>query len=73
MQSRYILLYNIAYVIYDVTYETISHTHPGISTVADMVEYSPHNKGIELENYSLLTLSGINPERSLETHKIFHN
>ena len=31
-----------------------------------------HNKGMELERYSLLTLIGVNPEISLETHKRFH-
>ena len=37
-----------------------------------MGEYSPYNKGIELESNLLLNLSVINPERSLETHKISH-
>ena len=58
--------------VYDVTYETLSNTHPEISTSAYMGEYSPPKKGTELERDSLLTLSGINPERSLEAYKISH-
>ena len=58
--------------VYDVTYETLGHTHPEISTAEDMGEYSPPNKGIYLERDSLLTLSSINMVISLETHKIFH-
>ena len=58
--------------VYDVTYKTLGHTHPVISTAADMGEYSPPNKWMELERYSLLNLSSINPEILLETHKIFH-
>ena len=58
--------------VYDVTYKNLGHTHPGISTAEDMGEYIPPKKGMELERDSLLTLSSINPEISLETHKIFH-
>ena len=58
--------------VYDVIYETLGHTHPGISTVKDMGEYSTPKKIIELERDSLWNLSTINPEISLETHKIFH-
>ena len=58
--------------VYDVTYETLGHTHSGIYTEADMGEYSPPKKGMESERGYLLTLSIINPERSLETHRIFH-
>ena len=57
--------------VYDVTYKTLGHTHPGTSTAAAMGEYSPHKKRMELEMYSLLTVSSINLGRSLETHKIF--
>ena len=57
--------------VYDVTYETLGHTHPVICTSAYMGEYIPPNKGVELERYYLLTLSGINLEISLETHIIF--
>ena len=32
--------------VYDVTYETLGHTHPGISTEAEMGEYSPTKKGL---------------------------
>ena len=58
--------------VYDVTYKTLSHTHPGISTSAYMEEYSPPNKGMEPERNFSLSLSSINPEISLKTHKIFH-
>ena len=34
--------------VYDVTYETLGHTHPGISTAVDMGEYIPSKKGMEL-------------------------
>ena len=37
-----------------------------------MCEYSTPKKGMELENDSLLNLSIINMEISLETHKIFN-
>ena len=30
--------------VYDVTYQTLGHTHPGISTASDMSEYNPHKK-----------------------------
>ena len=33
---------------------------------------SSHNKGMELERYSLLTLIGVIPEISWETHKRVH-
>ena len=59
--------------VYDVTYETLGPTHPVICTSEYMGEYSPPKKGMELERYSLLNLSSINPERSLDTHKIFHH
>ena len=58
--------------VYDVTYETLGHTHPVISTAAEMGENGPLKKGMQLKSDSLLTLSGINLEISLETHKIFH-
>ena len=58
--------------VYFVTYETLGHTHPRISTAAEMVEYSPSKKGMELESNLSFTLSIIK-ERSLEPHTIFHN
>ena len=58
--------------VYDVTYETLGHKHPRISTTADMDEYIPPKKGMELDRDSLLTLSSINLERSLKIHRIFH-
>ena len=50
--------------VYDVTYETLGHTPPGISTEADMGEYIPPKKDMEPERYLLLTLSSINPTLS---------
>ena len=47
----------------------IGHKHPGIFTVSDMGEYNSLNKGMELERNLSLTLSSINLEISLETHK----
>ena len=32
--------------VYDVTYKTIGHTHPGNSTAAGMGEYNPTKKGM---------------------------
>ena len=32
--------------VYDVTYKTLGHTHPGMYIVADMDEYSQPKKGI---------------------------
>ena len=58
--------------VYEVTYKTLGLTHPGNSTAADMGEYILPNKGMEWESYFSLTLSIINSERSLETHKIFY-
>ena len=49
--------------VYDVTNKTIGHTHPVIYTAADMGEYSPPKKGMELEMNLSLKLSSINPER----------
>ena len=59
--------------VYEVTYETLGHKHPGISTAADMGWYSLTKKGMELERDYLLTLSIINPEISLDIHKIFYS
>ena len=47
---------------YEVTYKTLGHTHPGISTASEMVEYIPSKKGVELERYLLLNLSIIHLE-----------
>ena len=38
--------------IYDVTYKTLGHTYPGISTIAKMGENSPPKKRKELEKDS---------------------
>ena len=56
----------------DVRYEILGHTDLVTSTVSEMGEYSRPKKGTELERNYLLTLSSINPEISLETHKTFH-
>ena len=58
--------------VYDVAYKKLGHTHPVISNATKMGEHSPHKKEVELERDYSLILSIINPERSLETHKIFH-
>ena len=58
--------------VYDVTYKTLGRTYPVIYTAVEMGWYSPSNKWTELERNFSLTLSSINPERSLENHKIFH-
>ena len=50
----------------------IGHTHPGIYTSAYMGEHSLPKKGMDLERNLSLNPSSINPERLLETHKIFH-
>ena len=34
--------------VYDVTYETIGYTHHGIYNAAEMGEYIPPKKGMEL-------------------------
>ena len=57
--------------VYDVTYKTLGHTHPGIFTSAEMGQHSPYKKGMELERNFSFTPSSIK-ERSLEPHKIFH-
>ena len=35
--------------VYDVTYETLDHTNPGLYTAAEMGENSPPKKGMESE------------------------
>ena len=57
---------------YDVTYENLGHTHHGIYTAAEMGEYSPSKKGVELERNFSFTLSSIK-ETSLKPHKILHH
>ena len=47
--------------VYDVTYETLGHTQPGIVTAADKVKCIPHKKGMELEGNLLFNLSSIHP------------
>ena len=59
--------------VYNVTYKTLGHTHPGTSAAVEMGEYSPPKKGMKLESNFSLTLSNINPERSLDTHKILYS
>ena len=71
--SRYIhfsTTYHLS--VYDITYETLGHTHPVIFTVTDNAEYIPTKTDMELESNSLLTPSSIHPEKSMETHEIFH-
>ena len=48
--------------VYDVTCETLGHTHPVIYTAVYMGEYIPSKKGIKLERTFLFTLSSIIPE-----------
>ena len=57
--------------VYYVAYETLGNTHPGIYTTADMVEYSPSKKVVELESNFSFSQSSIK-ERSLEPHNMFH-
>ena len=57
-------------LVYDVTYGTLGHTHPGSYNAENMGVYIPSNKGMELERNFSFNLSSIK-ERSLETHKIF--
>ena len=59
-------------LVYEVTYKTLGHAHPVISTTAEMGEYGPYKKGMELESNLSLTLSSINLEISLKTHQISH-
>ena len=40
----------------DVTYKNLGHKNPGIYTVAEMSEYSPPKKGMDLESNFALTL-----------------
>ena len=47
--------------VYDITYKTLGHTHPGISTAAKMGEYTPPKKGMELGSNALGNLSSIHP------------
>ena len=54
--------------VYDITYETLGHTHPGFFTAADKGECSPT---MELERNYVLTLPIIHTEKLYETHKIF--
>ena len=57
--------------VYNFTSKTLGHAHPVISTAAEMVEYSTPKKGVAFLRGYLLTLSSINPEISIETHKYF--
>ena len=58
--------------VYDMTYKALGRTCTGIFILSDKDEYNPPNKDMELERNYLLTLSSIHPEKSLETHEIFH-
>ena len=42
--------------VYDVTYKTLGHTRPIISTAAEVDEYSLPKKWLESERYYLLNL-----------------
>ena len=57
--------------VHGITYETLCHTNPVISTAEEMGEYRQPKKGMELEINLSLTLSSIHPEISLVTYKIF--
>ena len=46
--------------VYDVTYETLGHTHTVISIASDMGEYIPPKKGMELKRNFALTISSTN-------------
>ena len=63
-------LYHIS--VYGTTHKTLGHTHPGIVTATEKVEYSPPTKGMESERNFSFDLSSIYPERSLKTHERFH-
>ena len=58
--------------VYNVTYKTLGHTHPRISTAEEMGSYSPPKKGMESERNFSLTPSSFNLEIELDTHRIFH-
>ena len=58
--------------VYDITYNTLGYTHPGIVTTTEKGEYIPSKKRMELERNFSLTLSSIHPEISLETQEIFY-
>ena len=57
-------------LVYDFTYKTLGHTHYGIYTASEMVEYSSSKKGMELERNFSFNISSIK-ERSLKPHKYF--
>ena len=57
--------------VQDITYETLGHTHPVISTASDLGKCSLPKKGMKLERNFSLTLSSIDPDISLQTHKYF--
>ena len=42
--------------VYDVTSNTLGQTYPGIYTEAEIDEYSPSKKGVELERNLSFTL-----------------
>ena len=45
--------------VHDVTYKTLGQKHPVIYTASEMGEYSPSNKGMELERSFSFTQSSI--------------
>ena len=49
------------------TYKTLGHTHPGIYTAAEMNEYIPCKKGVELERNLSFNLLIINHDNHWET------
>ena len=48
--------------VYDITYETLGHTHPRIYTILEMDEYRPPKKCMEPEWNYLGNLSSIYPK-----------
>ena len=58
--------YNLS--VYDITYDTLYHTHPEIVTAAEKGEYIQTKIYMKLERNSSLTLSCTHPETLLETH-----
>ena len=52
-------------LVYDVICKTLGRIHPGISTSAEMCDYKPPKKDMELERNFSLILSSMNSERAL--------
>ena len=56
---------------FDITYEILSHTHPGIVTTVEKGGYSPSKTDMELERDPLLNLSCIYSENHWRLMKYF--